>query len=85
MGRFQVELPLLLRIGGIMKTKRLSALCMAVLLMLTMSITAFAVYANVCNFINLIFITTHHFLRNNICKFLWLFAFKHFFSYKVSV
>lgn len=31
-----------LRIGGIMKTKRLSALCMAVLLMLTMSITAFA-------------------------------------------
>ncbi len=31
-----------LRIGGIMKTKHLSALCMAVLLMLTMSITAFA-------------------------------------------
>ncbi len=37
-----MELPLFLRIGGIMKTKRLSALCMAVLLMLTMSITAFA-------------------------------------------
>ena len=37
-----MELPLFLRIGGIMKTKRLSALCMAVILMLTMSITAFA-------------------------------------------
>lgn len=37
-----METALFLRIGGIMKTKRLSALCMAVLMMLTMSITAFA-------------------------------------------
>lgn len=37
-----METALFLRIGGIMKTKRLSALCMAVLLMLTMSITTFA-------------------------------------------